>query len=143
MKSGRTTIFNSRPVAAPCQVSYEINADPAWGRDLLRRLWAEDLIGHSLRRVADGDCGTPMLDCKLTLRDIDHASARAFIALHQHCSPPRVWRFATAIMNRWTLLGVVVVGNPVAPGFNGTGTVEVNRLCIRRDLAPMLSRDCC
>ena len=82
------------------QVSYEIDADPAWGRDLLRRLGAEELMGHSLRRVADGDCGTPMLDCKLTLRDTDHASARAFIALHhRHCSPPRVWRFATAIMN--------------------------------------------
>ena len=126
------------------QVSHEINADPAWGRDLLRRLGAEELTGHSLRRVFDGDCGTPMLDCKLPFRDIDHASARAFIARHHgHCSPPRVWRFGTTIMNGWTLLGVVVVGNPVAPAFNGTGTVEVNRLCVRRDLDPMLRRDCC
>ena len=126
------------------QVSHEIDADPAWGRDLLRRLGAEKLMGHSLRRVADGDCSRPMLDCKLTFRDIDHASTRAFIAQHHgHCSPPRVWRFGTGIMNGWSLLGVVVVGNPVAPALNGTGTVEVNRLCVRRDVEPMLRRDCC
>ena len=27
--------------------------DPAWARDLLRQLGAEELLGHRLRRVAD------------------------------------------------------------------------------------------
>jgi len=30
------------------------------------------------------------------------------------------------------------VGNPVAPALNGRGIVEVNRLCVRRDIAPLL-----
>lgn len=36
----------------------EVNADPAWGRELLRRLGAEAYTGHWLRRLADdGGCG--------------------------------------------------------------------------------------
>jgi hypothetical protein len=37
------------------------------------------------------------------------------------------------------MLGTVIVGNPVAPAFNGRGTLEVNRLCIRRDLPRALA----
>ncbi len=36
-----------------------------------------------------------------------------------------------------------MVGNPVARALNGRGIAEVNRLCVRRDLAPMLTRDAC
>ena len=36
-----------------------------------------------------------------------------------------------------------MVGNPVARALNGRGIVEVNRLCVRRDIAPMLCRDAC
>ena len=48
------------------------------------------------------------------------------------------WRFHTGIYNGRTLLGVAIVGNPVAPGLNGRGIAEVNRLCIRRDTADAL-----
>jgi hypothetical protein len=37
------------------------------------------------------------------------------------------------------MLGTVIVGNPVAPAFNGRGTLEVNRLCIRRDVPRALA----
>lgn len=35
------------------------------------------------------------------------------------------------------------VGNPVAPALMSRGWVEVNRLCIRRDLAPQLAWNAC
>jgi len=34
------------------EVSADIDADPAWGRALLRHLGAEELTGHALRRAA-------------------------------------------------------------------------------------------
>ena len=125
-------------------VSAEIAADPGWGRTLLRRLGAECLTGYRLRRVSDGDCCTPVLDFDLTIHPIGFAAARTFIGEHHaHCAPPRGWRFGAAILNGWSRLGVVTIGNPVAPAFNRTGTVEVNRLCVRRDTDPLLRRDCC
>ena len=70
-------------------VSAEMDADPAWGRELLRRLGAEELTGHRLRRVGDGAGCHPMLDWQLVLRPIRFAEARAFIAEHHvHCPPP-------------------------------------------------------
>ncbi|NPD66282.1 hypothetical protein HN018_23660 (plasmid) [Lichenicola cladoniae] len=121
------------------QIASEIDADPAWGRALLRHLGAEELTGHSLRRVSDGQGNAPVLDFKLRLTPISFPAARAFIARHhRHCGPPHAWRFGSGVMNGSSLMGVVTVGNPVAPAFNGRGIVEVNRLCIRGDLDPML-----
>ena len=48
------------------------------------------------------------------------------------------WRFGKSIWNGRQMLGVVTVGNPVARALMGRGIVEVNRLCIRRDVAPLL-----
>lgn len=120
-------------------VSADMDDDPAWGRDLLRRLGAEKLTGHRLRRVSDGQGCHPMLDWQLDLRPIRFATARAFIArYHSHCPAPVAWRFGTSVWNGRQMLGVVTVGNPVAPALMGRGIVEVNRLCIRRDAAPLL-----
>ena len=49
------------------QIAAEIDADPAWGRALLRHLGAEELTGHVLRRVSDGQGNGPVLDFKLRL----------------------------------------------------------------------------
>ena len=126
------------------QIAAEIDADPAWGRALLRHLGAEELTGHVLRRVSDGQGNGPVLDFKLRLTPISFPIARAFIARHhRHCGPPHAWRFGSGVMNGSALMGVVTVGNPVAPAFNGRGIVEVNRLCIRGDLDPMLRWNCC
>jgi len=63
---------------------------------------------------------------------------------HSHCGPPITWRGGAAVFNgTQTMLGVVMIGNPVARALNGRGIAEVNRLCVRRDLAPMLTRDAC
>jgi len=126
------------------EVSAEIDADPAWGRALLRHLGAEELTGHALRRVSDGQGSSPVLDFKLRLAPVSFSTARAFIARHhRHCGPPHAWWFGAAVMNGFALMGVVTVGNPVAPAFNGRGIVEVNRLCTRGDLHPMLRWNCC
>jgi len=48
------------------------------------------------------------------------------------------WRFEVGVVNGHQLIGVATVGNPVARAFNGRGIVEVNRLCVRRDIASLL-----
>jgi hypothetical protein len=94
----------------------------------------ETLCGNRLRRVADdGGCGL-VLDWQLQLESVTPRVVRRFIARHHaHCSVPVIWRFHQAVFNGSTLLGVAVVGNPVAPALMGRRIVEVNRLCVRRD----------
>ena len=127
------------------RVSADMQHDPGWARGLLRQLGAEELTGQRLRRVCDGEGGVPLLDYKLQVRPVTFAVACAFVRRHHaHCGPPVAWRTGIAAWNgAHTMLGVAMVGNPVARAFNGRGTVEVNRLCVRRDLAPMLARDAC
>lgn len=117
----------------------QVNADPTWGRELLRRLGAEAYTGHRLRRLADdGGCGL-LLDWQLELRPVSFAQARSFVGRHHaHCGPPVAARFSHSIWNGGTTIGVVMVGNTVARAYNNRGIVEVNRLCVRRDLAPAL-----
>ena len=70
---------------------------------------------------------------------LGRAQTRAFIARHHaHCAPPVMWRFDAAIYNGNTMLGLAIVGNPVAPGLMLRGILEVNRLCLRRDLPDAL-----
>jgi hypothetical protein len=118
----------------------EMNGDPEWARHLLRTLGIEALCGRALRRVADTGYGAMLLDWQLRIGPgLGYAQTRAFIArFHGHCRPPRIWRFDAAIHNGPTLLGVAVVGNPSAPGLMGRGILEVNRLCLRRDLPDVL-----
>lgn len=125
-------------------VSAEMHADPAWGRALLQRLGAEELTGTPLRRVCDGQGNGPVLDHQLRLVPITFPAAQAFIGRHHaHCNPPHAWRFGSGIANGSVLMGVATVGNPVTPALNGRGIVEVNRLCVRRDVDPMLRWNCC
>ncbi len=118
----------------------EMAEDREWARSLLRRIGVEEVMGQRLRRLADdGSCGL-VLDWQLRVRNVTFATARDFVARHhRHCRPPTAWRFGASIFNGRTMLGTVIVGNPVAPAFNGRGTLEVNRLCIRRDLPRALA----
>jgi hypothetical protein len=118
----------------------EMAEDREWARSLLRRIGAEEVMGQPLRRLADDSgCGL-VLDWQLRVRDVTFATARDFVARHhRHCRPPTAWRFGASIFNGRTMLGTVIVGNPVAPAFNGRGTLEVNRLCIRRDVPRALA----
>ena len=140
--SGSAESFRSQ---CCCEAMYEITVqemadDPVWARALLQRAGVEVLTGHQLRRVADDGGCTMLLDHKLELHPISFSAARTFVAHHhRHCGPPVTWRFGTAVFNWKSMVGVVMVGNPVARLPNGRGTLEVNRLCIRRDLPRALA----
>ena len=117
-----------------CEAAHEevcagLADDPAWARDLLRQLGAEVLLGGTLRRVADTGCGQLLLDWKLEIRPVSFAAAAGFVRRHHaHNAAPVAWRYGAAIANGPTrLLGVVMVGNPVARGQNGRGTSKVKQ----------------
>jgi hypothetical protein len=121
------------------QIVVEMNDDPAWARHFMRSIGVEDVCGSRLRRVTDDGCAGLILDWKLALKPVPAHSVRSFIARnHAHCGVPVTWRFHQAVYNGATLIGVAVVGNPVAPALMHRGIVEVNRLCVRRDLAAAL-----
>jgi hypothetical protein len=118
----------------------EMARDREWARSMLLRIGVEEVRGQPLRRlVDDGGCGL-VLDWQLRVCEVSFAIARHFVGVHhRHCRSPTAWRFGASIFNGRTMLGTVIVGNPVAPAFNGRGTLEVNRLCIRRDLPRALA----
>ena len=121
---------------------YEMQ-DPSDAKALLRHLQAEEITGHSLRRVAETD-GHLILDYNLNIQPITFSAARSFVGDHHvHNRPPAAWRFGMGTWNGDTLIGVVMVGNPVARLFNNRGILEVNRLCIRRDLDRPLVWNAC
>lgn len=114
----------------------------AWEmEDWTREEWA-DFIGWPIRRVyGDGLVDEGMLDWSvdvgLELAELDLATARAFVAKHhRHNGPPVGWRWGHAVYNGPELVGVAMVGRPVARMLNDGETVEVNRLCINPELPP-------
>lgn len=128
-------------IAACCEGAHEalvetMNEDPDYRSWLLRELGAEayGVSGSKLRRVADVD-GQFLLDWNPQIRPIEFAVAQAFVAEHHvHNQAPIGWRYGAGIWNGSTLIGVVMVGRPVARSFDSSQVVEVNRLCVRRDV---------
>ena len=99
--------------------------------------------GSGLRRVIESD-GQLVLDWNLEIRSIPWAQAKAFVREHhRHCPPPAGWRFGAAITNGSDVLGVIVVGRPVARMLDQARIVEVNRLCVRDDLPKGLEWNAC
>lgn len=125
------------------ELAEQMNADPQWAAEFLRRLAVEDITGFALRRLADAH-GQLILDWRLVIRPIGQAEAKAFVREHhRHCAPPAGWRYGAAIWNGPDLIGVVMVGRPVARMIDQTRVVEVNRLCVRDDVAPALVWNAC
>jgi hypothetical protein len=62
------------------QIVIEMNDDPAWARRFLQRLGIEELCGHELRRVADDDGCSLVLNWSLRMPQSTHDRAWAFIA---------------------------------------------------------------
>lgn len=66
----------------------------------------------------------------MTLRPITFRQACAFVAaLHRHNKPPRGHKFSIAVERDGVLVGVVMVGRPVARSFDDGLTAEINRTC--------------
>lgn len=66
----------------------------------------------------------------LTHRPIEFRDAAAFVlAHHRHRTPPQGHRFSIAAWLDGQLVGVVIVGRPVARARQDGHTVEITRLC--------------
>lgn len=67
---------------------------------------------------------------RLVASPIDFADAAAFVRLHhRHHTPPQGHKFSIAAMAGGNLVGVVIVGRPVARARQDGITLEVTRLC--------------
>lgn len=120
----------------------EMADDPAWGAELLRDLGADALLGHELKRLASDGDPSVLLDFGLQIRPVAFSRAQAFVRDHHaHCGPPIVARFSASVWNGYSQLGVAMVANPVARALCGRGTLEVTRLCVRRDVPAALRRN--
>jgi len=66
----------------------------------------------------------------LEVRAIDFKAACAFIAeFHSHHDPPQGWKFGTAVYKDEALVGVIMVGRPVARMLDNGTCLEVIRCC--------------
>ena len=48
---------------------------------------------------------------------------------HRHYSLPQDWKFGIAVSNRKKIVGVVMIGRPVARHLDNGWTLEITRLC--------------
>lgn len=63
---------------------------------------------------------------------------------HRHNAPPAGWKWAHAVYNGTTLIGVAWVGRPVSRILQEQGWIEVNRCCIDPGIGPHdLVRNAC
>jgi hypothetical protein len=109
---------------------------PLWTANAWRAfLWAS--AGIVTRGVPNTELGDFRLDYGLTLGAIKRDDAKEFVRRHhRHASnPPCSWRWGHAVYNGAELVGVAMVGRPVARRLDHTRIVEVNRCCV---LAPAL-----
>lgn len=108
--------------------------------------WIRDLFaayGIDVRQIYADD-GQLLIDYGLELGAIELTAAKAFIREHHRHNPPPVsWRWGHAIYNGETLVGVAMVGRPVARMLDANTIVEVNRLCVDPGLAPDLVWNAC
>lgn len=124
-------------------ITENMHGDPEYRAWLLKECGVEELMGGKLRRVADSD-GQYLLDFNPVMKPIERDEARAFVdEHHEHNKAPVSWRYGTAIWNANTLLGVAMVGRPVARMIPADKVVEVNRVCLRRDIARELRWNAC
>lgn len=107
------------------------------------RVGLKDVCGGSARRIID-DGGQLVIDWNLEVVPVAQAVAKRFVRdHHRHCPPPAGWRYGAAVTNGSQMIGVVMVGRPVARKLDHTKIVEVNRLCIREDIADGLGWNAC
>lgn len=134
---------------ACCEGLYEdivasMQDDPEYRAWLMRELGVEEVVESKLRRIPACDDGVFRLDFNLEVKPIERDEARAFVDRHHaHNKAPVSWRYGAGIWNGRQLIGVVMVGRPVARMLDGSTIVEVNRLCIRRDIARELAWNAC
>lgn len=66
----------------------------------------------------------------LTLQPIDWDEAVEFVSqFHRHHKPPQGWKFGIAVNDGEKVVGVIIVGRPVARHLDNGQTLEVTRCC--------------
>jgi hypothetical protein len=81
------------------------------------------------------------LRAKYSLQPITQREAFAFIAEHhRHHDEPEGWLFGVAVNDGERVVGVAVVGRPVARMLQNGFTAEVTRVCIVEDLEAVTDR---
>lgn len=71
----------------------------------------------------------------LELQPISFEEAKTFIAKHhRHHIPPQGWKFGIAINDGNEIVGVAMVGRPIARRLDDGWTLELTRLCIKPDV---------
>lgn len=100
------------------------------GREDWVRLFAA--AGMPVRGVWADSAATLKIDFGLELGALTLQEAKAFVAIHHrtHANPPVGWKWGHAVRNRGDLVGVAMVGRPVARGFDHREVAEVNRCCV-------------
>lgn len=69
-----------------------------------------------------------MVEVSLQLVPVTFAEAAGFVAMwHRHHVPPPGHKFSVGVADGDRLVGVAIVGRPVARGFDDGRTLEVNR----------------
>jgi len=92
-----------------------------------RREWLRLEAGLDCRDLLDGTT----MDFGLRLGAVPQKVAKEFVRdHHSHCPPPAGWRWGHAVFNGEELIGVAMVGRPVARMLDATKVVEVNRVCV-------------
>ena len=66
----------------------------------------------------------------MLLQPITLRAANAYVEeYHRHHGPTRGWKFGIALSDNDKLVGVIIVGRPVARGLDDGWTLEVTRCC--------------
>ncbi len=104
-------------------------------------------VGERPRRLIEHHGGL-LIDYDLRIRPVQLKVAKQFVQRHhEHCPPPAGWKFGLSITigpGPGTLIGVAMVGRPVARMLDRLGTIlEVNRLCLDRTLPEGLRWNAC
>lgn len=102
----------------------------------VRAVWA-DLNGFHYEN------GGMTLDWGLEIRPVTQAVAKAFVREHhRHNPPPAGWRWGHGCYNGDELVGVAMVGRPVARALDPDAVVEVNRVCVAAPVAKLTWNAC-
>lgn len=132
----------------------ELHAEKEWRRGFCD--WFKAETGFDVRRLYPSEReGALRLDYGLTLeasaprakvtdREITRDEAKAFVREHhEHNDPPAGWKWGHALYNGSDVIAVAMVGRPVSKALDDGTRVEVNRVCVRRDIDPELAWNAC
>lgn len=100
-------------------------------------------VGEDFKKPFKSD-GLFVLNYGLTVEPIEFKTATQFVNQHhRHLDASRGWRFGFGCYNGHLLLGVCMVGRPVARMIDGTKVCEVNRVAVREDIENYLTYNVC